>query len=239
MKDRKNREDYIMLLELKDDIILGVVSAVPQIEDEELKEDAELMHRSGISAYRVGIDWAKVEPKEEEYDKEVIGHYRKELKYLKNLGIEPLLTIHHFSNPAWFEKKGGFSKHENAKYYLKLVRMVVHYFGDLVSEYITIDEPGVYAVNAWFYGSWEPKVTSFKKTIDVMSVLAACHIKAYKIIHRERAKRGLHDTKVSFANHLRVYEPKNPKNPGHKMYSKMLDWAFQESIDKGNVYGRV
>lgn len=255
-----------MLFKLKENMKLGVASAATQIEGGELnhswnnwyqngkikdgsnpananqhyekwKEDADIMHQMGISVYRMGIEWARIEPEEGKYDQEAIKHYRRELEYLKKLGVEPLLTIHHFTNPMWFEKKGGFSKSQNAKYYLRLVKRVVHYFGDLVSEYITINEPNVYAVNSWFYGAWPPGVKSLKKTTDVMSVLAACHIQAYRLIHRERAKRGLHDTKVSFANHLRVFEPKDPKNLKHKAYAKTLDWMFQKALTKAMCTG--
>lgn len=255
-----------MQFQLKKDMKLGVASAATQIEGGELnhswndwyekgnirdgsspananqhyekwKEDADLLKQMGITIYRMGLEWARIEPEENKYDLTVIEHYRQELKYLKELGIEPLLTIHHFTNPMWFEEKGGFSKSENAKHYLKLVKLVVRSFGDLVSEYITINEPNVYAVNSWFYGMWPPGEKSFKKTMDVMSVLAACHIKAYTMIHRERVKMGYSDTKVGFANHLRVFEPENPKNLKHKVCANSIEWMFQKALTKAMCTG--
>lgn len=255
-----------MLLQLKENMKLGVASAATQIEGGELnhswndwyekgkitdgsnpananqhyekwKEDADLLKQMGITIYRMGLEWARIEPEENRYDLAVIEHYRKELEYLKELGIEPLLTIHHFTNPMWFEEKGGFSKPENAKNFLKLVKLVVRSFGDIVSEYITINEPNVYAVNSWFYGMWPPGEKSFKKTMDVMSVLAACHIKAYRMIHRERVKMGYSDTKVGFANHLRVFEPENPKNLKHKACCKTIEWMFQKALTKAMCTG--
>lgn len=256
-----------MILQFKDNMKLGAASAATQIEGgalnhnwndwykkgkikdgsnpenanrhyEKWKEDAELLKKMGISVYRMGLEWARIEPEEGKLDKKAVAHYREELTYLKELGIEPLLTIHHFTNPMWFEEKGGFSKPENAKYYLRLVKAVIHYFGDLVSEYITINEPNVYAVNSWFYGMWPPGEASIKKTMDVLSVMAACHIKAYEMIHRERQKMGFSDTKVSFANHLRVFEPENPKNVKQQVYSKSMEWMFQKALSKAMCTGK-
>lgn len=79
---------------------------------------------------------------------------------------------------------------------------------------------------------------SFQKTIDVMSILAACHIKAYQMIHRERKQMGFSDTKVSFANHLRVFEPENPKNPKQIIYSKTIEWLFQKALTKAMCTGK-
>lgn len=202
------------------------------------KEDADLMAVMGIKIYRLGVEWSRLEPEEGVFDKEAVRHYRRELKYLKSLGIEPLLTIHHFTNPMWFEKKGAFSRMENSRYYLRLVRLCVRCFGDLVSEYITINEPNVYAVNSWFFGDWPPGKKSLTDTLNVMSVMAYCHIKAYETIHRMRARMGYSDTRVSFANHLRVFEPKNPYNPVHTFSAWAVDWLFQKAMTIAMCKGR-
>lgn len=256
-----------MSFQLKEGMTLGVASAATQIEGGDTghnwndwyrrgkikdgsdparaddhyrrwKEDADLMAVMGIRAYRLGVEWSRLEPEEGVFDREAVLHYRRELRYLKKLGIEPLLTIHHFTNPMWFEKKGAFSRMENSRYYLRLVRLCVRYFGDLVSEYITINEPDVYAVNSWFFGDWPPGEKSLVKTMDVMSVMAYCHIKAYETIHRMRAAMGYEDTKVSFANHLRVFEPKNPKNPAHRFSAWGADWLFQGAMTVAMCCGR-
>jgi len=78
-------------------------------------------------------------------------------------------------------------------------------FGDLVSEYITINEPNVYAVYSYFYGTWPPGEKSFVKAVSVMSNLAACHIAAYELIHNIRQEMGFSDKKVSCTMHLRIW----------------------------------
>ncbi len=256
-----------MMFKLKPDFLLGAASAATQIEGGELnhnwndwynrgkikdgtnpartnehydrwQEDADVMSSMGLRIYRFGIEWARLCPTEDTVDEAVVAHYREEILYLKEKGISLLLTIHHFTNSMWFEKKGGFTKSENNKYYLELVDLVVKSFGDLISEYITINEPNVYATESFFYGDWPPGEKSMWKAMKVMTNMVTCHIQAYEMIHKMREKMGYNDTKVSFANHLRVFDPTNPQNLYHKICSKLTQYFFQSAITKAMCLGQ-
>lgn len=256
-----------MMFKLKPDLLLGAASAATQIEGGELDhnwndwysqskikdgsnpartnehyerwlEDAHIMASMGLKVYRFGIEWARLCPTEDTVDEAVVAHYREEILYLKEKGISLLLTIHHFTNPMWFEKKGGFTKSENNKYYLDLVALVVKSFGDLISEYITINEPNVYATQSFFYGDWPPGEKSMSQAMKVMTNMAVCHIKAYEMIHKMRESIGYKDTKVSFANHLRVFDPANPQNIYHKACAKLTHYFFQDAITKAMCLGQ-
>lgn len=202
------------------------------------KQDAELMAEMKIKHYRLGIEWARICPEEGKVDEAAVTHYRDELLYLKEKGISVLLTIHHFTNPMWFEQKGAFTKKQNIKYFLGFVELVIDSFGDIVSEYITVNEPNVYATNSYYFGEWPPGERSIVKAIKVMSVMTTCHIKAYRLIHSMRRKMGYQDTRVSFANHLRVFDPRNPKNPWHRICAFLLERFFEgaatEAMTTGN-----
>ena len=194
------------------------------------KEDGELLSELGIQCYRFGIEWARLFPEEGKVDHSAIEHYRQEMAWLKEKGIGLLLTIHHFANPMWFEEKGGFAKRENNRYYLELVRLAVESFGDLVSEYITINEPNVYATHSYWYGIWPPGRKSFKEAAAVMSNLADCHILAYQLIHELRKAMGHDDTKVSAAIHLRVFKAARPYSPKDQFFRLLIEKSFQGSL---------
>jgi beta-glucosidase len=202
------------------------------------REDADLMADLGLKVYRFGIEWARICPTEDTVDESAIDHYREEMTYLKNKGILLLLTIHHFSNPMWFEKRGGFLKTENMKYFLDFVALVVRSFGDIVSEYITINEPNIYAVGSYYFGIWPPGEKSLKKAVAVMSNMSVCHIRAYKLIHEMRREMGYQDTKVSFALHMRVFDPANPGNLRHRICAMLLERIFQDAVTEAMYFGR-
>ncbi len=204
---------------------------------ERWQEDTELMASMGVQICRFGIEWARLIPEPGKPDEATIARYREELSAMLAHGIRPLLTIHHFANPMWFESKGGFTKRENLNDFLELVQLVANRFGDLVSEYITINEPNVYALNGYGWGDWPPGEKNFIKLFKVLENMAWCHIKAYGILHTTRARMGFTDTKVGFANHLRVFDPKNAKNPWHCLGSRITEWAFQGAVTRAMTLG--
>ena len=202
------------------------------------QEDTALLSQMGMQLYRFGVEWARLMPAEGQVDESAVERYRQELTALRQRGIRPLLTIHHFSNPMWFENKGGFTKRENLHYYLELVALVAERFGDLCSDYITINEPNVYAVNSYFFGMWPPARKSLSDTLAVMENFAYCHIHAYKMLHEKRRAMGYTDTMVGCANHLRVFAPKNERNPWHRLGAKLTAFLFQDALTKAMTLGR-
>lgn len=258
--------DGFMTFVLKEGLLLGTASAATQIEGGECghnwndwyhrgnitdgsdparstdhynrwREDADLMVAMGLKTYRLGIEWARLCPEQDKVDRAAVAHYREELTYLRSKGISVLLTIHHFTNPMWFEEKGGFTKTGNIKYYIDLVALVVRSFGDLVSEYVTINEPNVYAVNSYYFGSWPPGEKCLRQAVTVMSNMSVCHIRAYELIHKMRQEMGYDDTKVSFAIHMRVFDPADSKNPWHRICSMLMERFFQGAITRTMFFG--
>ncbi len=253
--------------QLKEGMLLGTASAATQIEGGELdhswmdwyrkghiadgstparandhyrrwREDDTLMHGMGLQVARIGIEWARVEPREGEFDEEAVTHYVREAELLLSLGIQPLVTLHHFTDPMWFVRKGAFETVDNIPPYLRFVEKMVRALGTRVHEYITINEPNVYATNGYFFGSWPPGETSLSRAMRVMGVLAAAHIRAYRLIHAVQAEMGVADTRVSYANHMRVFAPKNPRNPWHRLAATLTRRLFQGSLARAMVLGR-
>ena len=256
-----------MKFKLKDGLLLGTATAATQIEggDENnnwarfaregkvkdgttpvraadhyvrFREDIDLMAEMGMQIYRFGIEWSRIEPKRGEYSSEAIAHYRELIEYMVEKGIRPLLTIHHFTNPLWFEDMGAFEHKDSPEIFLSLTKKVVESFGDIVSEYITINEPNVYATNSLLWGEWPPEKKSFVSLIKAFSNMTAAHVLAYEYIHKARREMGKTDTLVSFANHLRVFAPANEKNAFHRLASRASKYLFQDGITTAMMTGK-
>ena len=111
-------------------------------------EDVELLRALNVQHYRMGLEWARIEPSPGKFDSTAIDHYRDELGRLIDAGIKPLVTLHHFNNPVWFEDAGGFLNPEGTKAFQQYTQRVISALGDLVDEWITINEPNIYATQA-------------------------------------------------------------------------------------------
>ncbi|MDO5022827.1 MAG: family 1 glycosylhydrolase [Eubacteriales bacterium] len=201
------------------------------------EEDIALLEELNIGYYRMSIDWARVEPKEGHFDESALLRYRKEIEIMKNKGIKTYLTFHHFSHPQWFEDKGAFTKAENIKFFMRYIEKTLEYVGDLVSEYATLNEPNVYALNTCLAGEWMQKNKSIIKTINCMNVFIAAHRSAYALIHNYRKEKGFLDTMVSYAHHVRHFTPKRQNNPIDKKGARLLSFLFQEGFFEAAALG--
>ena len=202
---------------------------------ERWREDTELMASLGIQTYRFGVEWARLEPQPGVFSDEAFAHYRDEITLLRDKGIRPLLTLHHFNNPRWFESMGAFEHPDCVPIFLRFVERVVTELGDLVEDWCTINEPNVYATFGYLYGVFPPGAKSLPRTLRVMTNLAHAHITAYELIHALRAGKP---TRVTFAVHLRVFDPANPANPVHRALARAQEFLFQEAVTEAMCTGR-
>ena len=258
-----------MKFKLKEGLLLGVATSATQIEggDEnnnwaefaregkiydgtsptracdhynKWREDIDLMAEMGLQIYRFGIEWSRIEPERDEIDEDALDHYREEIEYMLEKGIKPLLTLHHFTNPLWFEQAGGWTNPDSVDMFISYVSAVIDYLGDIVDEYITINEPNVYCLNGYFYGTWPPEQKSIFAYSRALSNMAAAHIKCYQLIHNMRAEMGKsrEQTLVSFANHLRIFQPKSYNNPWHRFCARFMEHMFQGAITDAMMTGK-
>lgn len=90
-----------------------------------VEEDVDLIKSLGHQAFRLSVEWSRIQPEEGVFDKEATEHYVRELALLKEKGIKVFLTLVHFSVPLWFEKKGDWQKQENYKYFETYLEYIV------------------------------------------------------------------------------------------------------------------
>lgn len=155
------------------------------------KSDFRLAKRLGHNSHRLSLEWARLEPTEGVFDKREVEHYRDVLSTLKKeLGMTTLVTLHHFTNPGWFAKKGGFENKANLAFFERYAVLCAEEFGDLVDYWLVINEPITYVANAYVMGFRPPQKESFWAALRVLVNLGLAHNLAYRRIHdiRRRAK---------------------------------------------------
>lgn len=107
------------------------------------EEDIRLMAEAGLNAYRFSLEWARIEPAEGEFDEREIEHYRDVIRCCKANGIEPIVTIHHFSSPIWLIGKGGWEAETTVDDFSRYVRYVIRKLGDELRYVCTINEANI------------------------------------------------------------------------------------------------
>lgn len=104
------------------------------------EEDIQLMANAGLNAYRFSLEWARIEPSEGEFNEEAIEHYRDVIRCCKKYGIEPVVTLHHFSSPAWLIGKGGWEAASTVEDFARYTRYVIEKLGNELRCVCTINE---------------------------------------------------------------------------------------------------
>jgi beta-glucosidase/6-phospho-beta-glucosidase/beta-galactosidase len=63
--------------------------------------DFQLAKSLGMNAFRISLEWARIQPKKDEWNQEAIEHYKKMLRSMREAGLTPIVTLNHFTLPRW------------------------------------------------------------------------------------------------------------------------------------------
>lgn len=105
--------------------------------------DIALMAGLGLNTYRYSVEWARIEPSEGVFDEAALDHYRAVTDAVLANGLTPMVTLYHFSLPAWLAAKGGWLSVDAPALYVRYARRVVEALAGRVRWFCTINEPGV------------------------------------------------------------------------------------------------
>lgn len=184
------------------------------------EEDFDIAKSLSHNASRISIEWARIEPEEGKFNENEIAHYRDVLRALRARGLEPVVTLWHFSLPLWFSSRGGFL-HKNApEVFARYCEFVVSRLGGEAEFWNPINEPEIFANNGYVRGIWPP---FFKHRIftalSVGRALARAHILAYKKMRAQNAqiKIGVNKDNIFYEANW---------NPLNKLGKVFINWMW-------------
>ncbi|MFZ1626827.1 MAG: family 1 glycosylhydrolase [Candidatus Moraniibacteriota bacterium] len=144
--------------------------------------DFDILKDLGLNAYRFSIEWSRIEPEEGKFDEAALEHYREMIAALRARGIEPFVTLWHWTLPLWLSEKGGILAPDFPKYFEAYTKKVVTAFGKDVRFWITLNEPDVYAAHAYFNGARPPEKHGVINYFSASRQLVRAHRLAYQAI---------------------------------------------------------
>ena len=236
------------------------------------RRDARLARRRlGSNAFRFSIEWSRLFPRStvgartpRQLDglanKAAVRHYAAELRSLRRLGLEPVVTLHHFTTPSWLHDplavraafagvgpddpppnvtRGGWLNQRTVTEFGKFAAWAAWKFGKQVDLWVTVNEPMVVAVNGYVnipgtFASWfPPGVFSFSGAIAAVRNLAKANAVAYDAVHRfdRRARVGPVHNMIAFT-------PADPASPTDRAGADHADYIFNrlylDAVVKGH-----
>lgn len=191
------------------------------------REDILLMQELGVKAYRFSVEWSKIEPREGEFDEAALQHYREVCDALLAAGLTPMVTLHHFTHPIWFEQKGAFEKAENIPLWIRFCEKVFQTLQDKVDLWCTINETEVFASQGYFQGVFPPGKKDPQLTGEVLKNLLEAHVQVYQAIKR---LPGGGKARLGLVKDIFQFDPNSRWNFWDWLVSRKLNDLFTDSI---------
>ncbi len=180
--DNKNNDFWIWEKRLKRKFRSGI--ACNQYVD--FKNDFRLARKVlNNNSHRISIEWSRIEPEEGKFNKKEINHYKRVIKEMRSQNLEPLVTLHHFTNPIWISQTGGWTNKNNIKYFIRYAALISKEFSHLANNWLTINEANVYPFLSYVAGIYPPNRKNLIEALKVYFNMANAHKKVYEIIHKD------------------------------------------------------
>ncbi len=144
--------------------------------------DFDLARGIGLNAFRFSIEWSRIEPEEGQFDKKEIEHYREVLRALRERGIEPFVTLWHWTLPIWVVRHGGWKSRKTIFHFSRFCRKVAEEFRHDIRFWIVLNEPGLWTSEAYLFGFKPPAKRNIIATGRAYFHLVRAHKEAYRAL---------------------------------------------------------
>lgn len=216
----------------------GSVSGIACDHHRLYREDLAMLAALQQNAYRFSIEWSRVEPRCGQFDRAELAHYADVVRTCRRLGIEPVVTLHHFTLPTWVADRGGVVGADTPWLFARFAAACTEAFGRDVRWWVTINEPAVVAVFGYLYGEWPPLQSSTSGFLAALRGMARMHAAGYRAVH-EVSRRNGRTAMVSLAHHERPLHPYNPRSPLDRAATVLPDILFNRWFLRACTTGRL
>jgi beta-glucosidase len=189
----------------------GSVSGIACDHHTRYRADLQLLAGMGHNAHRFSIEWSRVEPREGVFDRHELRHYRDVVHTCRTLGLEPVVTLHHFTLPTWLADRGGVLDPDAPRLFARFAALCAEAVGAEVRWWITINEPAVLAVLGYLYGEWPPLQQGMRGFLAALGGLARMHAAGATAVRQVASVHGW-TAHISIAHHERPLQALNPRS---------------------------
>lgn len=149
-------------------------------------EDIAVMKELNIQSLRYSIAWSRIFPEGKgEVNQKGLDFYRRLTETLLENGIKPCATLYHWDLPQALQDLGGWCNRDMAGYYGEYAETMFRALGDLVPEWITINETYIHTRNGYYLGLHAPGLRDFSASLLAGHNLMRAHgegVKRYRAL---------------------------------------------------------
>ncbi len=196
---------------------------------ENAERDFDLARELNLNALRMSVEWSRIEPEEGRFSDAALERYREMLQGLHARGLRPFVCLHHFTNPLWFEREGAFLSDTAVSRFERFATRVADALGDLCRDWVTFNEPNVYATMGYVLGEFPPgRRGHVLKAVRITQATLRAHAAAYRVLHER-----IPGVQVGFTQNLQQLAPSRPYFPLDRVYARATDIGFNRLFLRG------
>lgn len=143
------------------------------------REDFDIARSLGHNAHRFSLEWSRIEPEEGKFNEKEIQHYREVIAALRERGMEPFVTLWHWTVPRWFAERGGWLRPDAGRLFARFAARMAQEFGRDVRWWLTMNELETFARHGYFLGDRPPGRRNPFAAYRVLKALSRAHRDAY------------------------------------------------------------
>ena len=168
---------------------------------ERYEEDAALAAGLGANAFRFSISWSRVEPRRGAFDEVALARYRRFVERLVSLGLEPVVTLHHYTHPAWFHDETPWTSPSSVDAFARFARRTARALAPHVRLYVPFNEPLVFLLGGFLDGQIPPGLADPRAAARALDHLLAAHVETAAVLREEApgAAIGIAHNMMDFA----------------------------------------
>ncbi len=167
-------------------------------------DDIQLLKKIGLNSYCFSIEWSKIEPQRGIFDEDALEHYEDLCKELIKQGIKPIITLHHYTNPLWFTKLGGFEHEKNICHFIRYCKKVFERLYPYAHLWLTFNAPTSYVARAYHAGLYPPGTENMQLMQEVLKNMLEAHVQTYHAL-----KKIAPAATIGIGHNIYQVEPKN------------------------------
>lgn len=170
------------------------------------RADYDLCRGMGLNSFRLSIEWSRVQPglglergTPPPFDAASLDAYAERIAACREADLEPVVTLHHFTHPAWLGVDAWLQDETPHLFGLFVARAVTHINDRLcdfhhqppIAWYVTLNEPNMLVLNTYLNRHFPGGGSSGIRTgVRAYNRLLTAHLHAYNAIHDLYDSRG-------------------------------------------------
>ncbi len=203
------------------------------------EDDFKLAQTLGHNAHRFSIEWSRIELQEGQFDSVALDHYATVIRSLKSKGMEPIITLHHFTLPLWVARQGGWASAKTPELFARYAQKVTEALGGDVRYWMTLNEPVVYTYKSYTTGEWPPGIKSDTEPFKVFENLLLGHVLAYERIKETYAQNHWKEPRVGIAQNVLIFKAYSDFSLLDCIAMRLRHWMFNHLFVQALVRGKA